>query len=358
MIAFGVSSLFFAILGVFVPSWGIFISGFSGFLAWMSAGKGVPLSAAAVIINLINIFLLSPSYMLVVGLESQLRTPDQNRILYIWMVVLFLQISAIGVHVVNFVVSTIDFEAIKSVFKKKKHSRAQPGSNEPTLQNDAGSTPSNNAELAPVGGGKPVGALSLETPDCQLYDKIEESGETFEPIRGGNKDLNDIPLEGSRPHDQLLRRNRTLLKVNAIVVFCICLAFLLVFLQPEAFSFLKYSNVFKAISKTFPEKDSNNAQKGRDQPAAASKTKRENITRSLPNSPKKLSEPTVSATPTIRHKPVGGEGYWYVIELKSGETILTQDAVITRGFVAVQSLAGKERRIDKKDLNSFKRIKI
>jgi hypothetical protein len=52
MIAFGISALFFAILGVFVPLFGIFISGISGFLSWMSAGKGTPLGAAAVIINL------------------------------------------------------------------------------------------------------------------------------------------------------------------------------------------------------------------------------------------------------------------------------------------------------------------
>ena len=79
MIAFGISSLFFAILGVFIPLVGIFISGISGFLAWMSAGKGTPLGAAAVIINLINIFLLSPGYLLAVHLEAQYRTPDQSK---------------------------------------------------------------------------------------------------------------------------------------------------------------------------------------------------------------------------------------------------------------------------------------
>ncbi len=120
MIAFGISSLFFAILGVFVPLFGVVLSGFSGFLAWMSAGKGTPLGAAAVIINLANIFFMSPGYMLVVNMEAHLRNYDQQKLFLVWVIVLYFQISAIGVFIINYLLSLIDFSAIFQSFKKKK----------------------------------------------------------------------------------------------------------------------------------------------------------------------------------------------------------------------------------------------
>lgn len=85
MIAFGISSLFFAILGVFIPFFGIFISGLSGFIAWMSAGRGTPLGAAAVIINLANLFLLSPGFLVVTSVEAHMRTAEQSKMAMIWI---------------------------------------------------------------------------------------------------------------------------------------------------------------------------------------------------------------------------------------------------------------------------------
>lgn len=355
MIGFGISSLFFAILGVVVPSWGIFISGLSGFLAWMTAGKGIPLGIAAVVINLVNIFLFSPSYMLVVGLESHLRTPEQNKILYIWMVVLFLQISAIGVHVVNFGLSKIDIEAIKRAFKRKKRNNPLPRGNGPIVENISKPPLSNIVELASADDvGTPV-PLSLETPIAQIYNGgTREESEIFKPEPDNSKNLEDISFDGSRPHSELRKPNRTLLKVYAIVVSCVCLAFLLVFFRPESSFYLN-----KAISKTFSEKYLDKTRRAQAQPNQTEETQRKSaLTRPLSNKSNSIPVQNASRPAPIRSKNVDSGGYWYVIELKSGETILTQDAVITRNFVAIHSLAGKERKINKTDLASFKRIKI
>ena len=51
MLAFGIASLIFAVIPIFIPGFGIMVSGVSGVLAWLSAGKGTPLGAAAVIVN-------------------------------------------------------------------------------------------------------------------------------------------------------------------------------------------------------------------------------------------------------------------------------------------------------------------
>ncbi|TKB23746.1 hypothetical protein FCL47_21405 [Desulfopila sp. IMCC35006] len=102
MLAFGIASLVFSIVAIFIPVFGIMISGLSGFLAWLSTGKGgTPFGAAAVIINFINILLLSPAYMLVAGLEASQRNHEQANLFIIWAIVLFIQIAAVVVFVCN-----------------------------------------------------------------------------------------------------------------------------------------------------------------------------------------------------------------------------------------------------------------
>lgn len=104
MIAFGIASLIFSVIAIFIPGFGIMISGLSGFLAWLSTGKGAPLGVAAVIINCINIFLMSPVYMVAAAIEASRRTDEQSRLFTIWAIVLFFQIAAVVVFVFNFIV--------------------------------------------------------------------------------------------------------------------------------------------------------------------------------------------------------------------------------------------------------------
>lgn len=58
---FGLSALIFSIFGVIIPIIGPLISGLSGVLAFFSAGKGNTWGITAIIINIINVILLSPS---------------------------------------------------------------------------------------------------------------------------------------------------------------------------------------------------------------------------------------------------------------------------------------------------------
>ncbi len=61
---FGLAALIFSIFGVIIPIIGPFISGLSGVLAFFAAGKGNTWGLTAIIVNIINVILLSPSLVL------------------------------------------------------------------------------------------------------------------------------------------------------------------------------------------------------------------------------------------------------------------------------------------------------
>jgi hypothetical protein len=378
MIAFGISALFFAILGVFVPLFGIFISGISGFLAWMSAGKGTPLGAAAVIINLINIFFLSPGYMLVVGLEAQHRTPDQRISFAIWMFVLFLQISAIVVFIVNFSQYKIDFNTLGKAFTKE------------TPKNKASSRIEQEMETHQ---NTPVSDDMTSTSNEKPEEKVSSLTKTLVyKIRGGKKpdskfwesefgndlrNLKDITFDGSNPHRAFLSQRNAQLKVVSGVISCIVLVFLLVFLRPDLFPFLKYSSVFNAFSKTFPENYLDRFKtKQSVQPATIVIGENKNTP---PSSPSKNSSALDSQTgnsekqslvdksllnhseyiASIKEKPLNqnttDRGYWYIIELQSGENIITQNAIETDGVIAALAYDGRERKFKRDEVKSVKK---
>lgn len=93
------------------------ISGFSGVLAWLSAGRGTPLGTAAVILNFFKIFLLTPVFMAAVVIEAPQRTYEENRLFTIWAIVLFVQIAAVVVFIFNLVLDYVVFPYLE----KKKH---------------------------------------------------------------------------------------------------------------------------------------------------------------------------------------------------------------------------------------------
>ena len=99
--AFGISSLVFSVVAIFVPVFGVFIAGLSGILAWISVGRAFYLGLAAVIINVFNIFLFSPTFMFLIVREASQRTPDQNEILNFWIIVLAIQVIAVFLFVFN-----------------------------------------------------------------------------------------------------------------------------------------------------------------------------------------------------------------------------------------------------------------
>ena len=340
IIAFGIASLFFAILGVFVPLIGIVISGFSGFLAWMSAGKGTPLGIAAVLVNLANLLFMSPSYMHVVNMEAHLRDYDQHKMFLIWLIVLYFQISAIGVFIINFFLSLIDFSAIAQYFKKKKKSTDYSNR---TLQ--VNNENINEHETVSYH----IESTTENQSDVILLDESDEiKSEEFKYQKNlaleikKNPNINELPVisfDGSRPNKKISKHNRSFLKVYSIVISCILIALIFAYFKSGSFSFLNYSNVNSVINSNILEKGQSYFQKTEVQQKPSKKLEDNKI--APPSTPKNhLSD------------------YWYVIELNSGELILTQEAVITKFYVSVLLRNGQERRISKADLKSYVRRKI
>lgn len=358
MIAFGISSLFFAILGVVIPFFGIFISGLSGFVAWMSAGRGTPLGAAAVIINLANLFLLSPGYLIVTSVEAQMRTPEQSRMAIIWMFVLFIQISAIGVFFINFLLSHIEFRKLSGKNRAKKTSE---GPSLPEL------TPSHEPTSTPGGAPLPSsGTDEIITPPSLSQALTYGTHPRMKQGRGSRRsgyaqrrrDLEDIPFDGSRPHAAFLHQNRSFYKAYSMVVTAVLFIFVIVYLRPDLFPFLDYAAVYRVFSKTFPEKYLDMFQKKQKESQLSTDISRNQLHRR----PLAQSEPTKSdlsrqALPQTQIDPVASN-YWYIIELKDGETILTQDAVITRDYVSVMYRNGEEKRINKIEVKKYARKKL
>jgi hypothetical protein len=103
-LAFGISAFVFSIISIFIPVFGVFIAGISGLLAWISVDKGLPFGIAAVIINFINLIFLSPAFIGFAGIESALKNSNGPSLKSVWLIVLFIQISAVIVFLVNFLI--------------------------------------------------------------------------------------------------------------------------------------------------------------------------------------------------------------------------------------------------------------
>lgn len=69
----GLAALILSVISVFIPFSGVFISGLSGLLVCFSAFKPNKYSVAALIINLANLFFLSPMFFIAAMGESELE---------------------------------------------------------------------------------------------------------------------------------------------------------------------------------------------------------------------------------------------------------------------------------------------
>jgi hypothetical protein len=259
-LAFGIASLILSVVSIFIPGFGVIIAGLSGFLAWMSIGKGLPFGAAAVILNLINIIFLSPGYFVVVGIQASLRNPEQSDLFKIWAIVLFLQIAAVVIFVVNFCLDAfID------------HRRKSKGS-----------------ALTPLKRLSEKRATLLKTEEIQsnLFDKEknESAGGTvrnideipkaikvlIHKIHGGRKkdskfwspendliekDMESIAVQKPSEYSGSRRIRRPLdIYLYPATLFAILIVFLII-ARPDFFPFFKYHNIYNSITTTFPNKD-------------------------------------------------------------------------------------------------------
>lgn len=311
----------------------------------MSTGKGTPLGAAAVIINLANIFFMSPGYMLVVSMEEHLRDNDQHKMFLIWLIVLYLQLSAIGVFIINLLLSLINFSSIVQFFKNINNKKQFTNKIEQATQPKS-PTP-NPIEIQPrFNDCDDCEAILLDDQDTFEILEVEKQKvivshiELEKPL----KIQGDIYLDGSKPHDRTKKHNKALRNAYSILISCSLIAFGIVYLRPDLFPFFKYSSVYSLASKTFPEKKPDTQKKIARQPSHGE---------SIPA--KKVSS---GITPPIHPPKIPASDYWYIIKLKSGETIFTQEAVITRFYISVLLSGGQERRINKADLKSYVRKKI
>jgi hypothetical protein len=381
-IAFGISSLFFAILGVFIPLVGIFITGISGFLAWMSAGKGTPLGAVAVIINLINIFLLSPGYMLVVGLEAQHRTPDQSISFTVWMIVLFIQIAAIVVFIVNFAMDRIDFKAVLRALTSEKPRRKHSDRSGPERESDQMGPESNTAD--PASDNEPEEAVSplTKTLIYKIHGGKKPDGKFWGSEFGNTpRNLEDIAFDGSRPHRAFLSEKKAQLKIFSIVISCIVLVFMLVSLRPDLFPFLKYSSVFSMFSKTFPDNYLDRFKTEQPRPTAPLEEKKQtpvHVPVKQYNTPQQVQavnhdrrqfpsnysyrDHSVQENSITQNSPVQNtttnKEIWYIIELQSGENIITQNAIEKDGIITATGSDGRSRIFRRNDIKGVKKTML
>ncbi len=240
MLAFGIAALIFSVIAIFVPGFGIMISGISGVLAWISVGKATPLGAAAVIVNFVNIFLLSPGYMLAAGLEASQRTHEESKLFTIWAIVLFIQIGAVVVFIFNLALDS----AIIPYFEKRKCSA---------------SNLTKRAVFEKI--------QSLDAADNSRQNIPAVTKVLIHKIHGGRKQdskfwskENDItvgePETISIVPDEKNHRLKKARKVAQTSLYpligVLIVVVTLIIARPDLMPFLDYHNIYSAVSGSFP----------------------------------------------------------------------------------------------------------
>ena len=188
------------------------------------------------------------------------------------------------------------------------------------------------------------------------------------------RNLEEITFDGSQPHRAFLSQKKAHLKIYSIIVSCIVLAFMLVSLRPDLFPFLKYSSVFNVFSKTFPDNYLNRFKTEQPRPAALIEEKSqtsiqvppqyytppqaqdENYERQLPSNKYIVNGNYVTQNPPGRNTT--NKELWYIIELQSGENIITQNATEKDGIITVTGSDGKTRFFRRDDIKGVKKTML
>lgn len=74
----GISALVIAIIAIFIPVLGPWLTILVGGLAAFAYGPGFALGVAAIVINLVNIFVLSPTIWLAMGANAHLASQGKS----------------------------------------------------------------------------------------------------------------------------------------------------------------------------------------------------------------------------------------------------------------------------------------
>ena len=101
MEALGIVAIILSVMGIFTPFAGVFISGLSGLLALSACKSGNSYALAAVILNAINLTLLSPQMLIVAMSSSKDNFFDISEFKYIFWGILSIQIIGIVLYIKN-----------------------------------------------------------------------------------------------------------------------------------------------------------------------------------------------------------------------------------------------------------------
>lgn len=104
MKALGITAMIFAIVSIFVPVVGPYLTIVCALLASFSAGPGITFGAVAIGVNILNVSFLSPSLWLMAGVaESETQGSGSNVLLGMGVIFIGIQIVAaailIGIHI-------------------------------------------------------------------------------------------------------------------------------------------------------------------------------------------------------------------------------------------------------------------
>lgn len=88
-----------------MPLVGAFIAGLSGVLAFFSAGRGLTYGLSAVIINIVNIALLSPSLILSASDKYALNATHQGQAKTYFEALMTIQAIAIAIFIIKWAIN-------------------------------------------------------------------------------------------------------------------------------------------------------------------------------------------------------------------------------------------------------------
>lgn len=95
----GIAALVIAIIAMFVPFLGTWLTILVGIMAAFAYGPGIALAIASIILNVIHIFVFSPLLWVTQGL-AQLGTPAGQKVTFLPWVLIVAQVVAIVILIV------------------------------------------------------------------------------------------------------------------------------------------------------------------------------------------------------------------------------------------------------------------
>ena len=101
MKALGITAMIFAIVAIFVPIIGPYLTLVCALLAAFSGGRGLTYGAVAILVNMLNVIFLSPSLWLTAGMaENESAGAGSNVLLGMGVVFIGVQVVAAVVLIV------------------------------------------------------------------------------------------------------------------------------------------------------------------------------------------------------------------------------------------------------------------